>query len=83
MVTCSNVCYGIHTDTSAGPDCSLPIVSMQNGLQIFIYGAQLSIAEPSVHRHSNTVNLYVYLILRLVSGVTIMVTRPLISHAQY
>ena len=82
MVTCSNVCYGIHTDTAAGPDPSLPIVSKQNGLQIFVYGAQPSIAEPSVHRHSNTVNLYVYMILCLVSGATMMVTRPLISHDQ-
>ena len=80
MVTCSNVCYGIHMDIVVGANCSLPIFSMKMGLQIFIWKAQPYIARANAHRHLNTGNLYVYLLVFLVTSIINLIINMSTDH---
>ena len=56
-VTCSNVWYGIHTDTVASANRSVPILSMQNYLEIFVLGAQPCLGEPDAFKYCQSVRV--------------------------
>ena len=79
-ITCSNVCYGIHMDIMVGANCSLPIFSMKMGLPIFIWKAQPYISKANAYRHLKTGNLYVYLLVFLVTGIINLIINMSTDH---